>query len=100
MPLTCFVPGCKNSSCNPKCFDLQWHRLPREQDSLKRLISGLGLPSDTVHSTAKRVCSRCMSKAPKSRKPQTAREIVSHTSSHRRYTSFELRQAVALDSSN
>ena len=55
MPLICVVPGCKNNSRNPDCYELEWHRLPSKQNPIKRrLISTtLGLPNDiTSTSTA------------------------------------------------
>ena len=97
MPLICVVPGCKNNSSNPDCYELQWHRLPSKQEPIKRrlIVTTLGLPNDIT--TAKRICSSCMSRVPKGRKPPAAMENVTSVSGHRRYTRTELLQAVALD---
>ena len=79
MSLICVVPGCKNNSSNP---ELKWHRLPSKQDPIKcRLISTtLGLPNDIT--TAKRICSSCMSRVPKGRKPPADRERMTSASGH------------------
>ncbi len=97
MPLVCVVPGYKNNSSNPDCYELQWHRLPSKQEPIKRrlIVTTLGLPNDIT--AAKRICSSCMSRVPKGRKPPAAMENVTSVSGHRRYTRTELLQAVALD---
>jgi hypothetical protein len=56
----CIVPGCKNTSNDPHCYSLSWHRLPSSEESLKQ-----GLRIHTIRKADitkdSRICSQYMS---------------------------------------
>ena len=54
MVLSCIVFGCNNNSTDPRCYYLQWHRLPSNQEALEQLRRVLKIPNDIlVHSKKK-----------------------------------------------
>ena len=88
---SCIVEGCKNRSNNPQ---LSWHRIPVLQERSRLIMHQLSIPKSAELKHA-RICSQCMEKIPKVRKPPRKCDEVMATK--KRLTRDELRQNITHD---
>ena len=98
---TCIVIGCCNRSNDPKCADMSWHRICKKFEEIRCVLplpSSLCASSELKHH---RICDECFSKVSlqQPRKPPTKRLTSTATTSGRRYTRQELRDAISHDHS-
>lgn len=95
MGYSCIVKDCKSCSTNQTCYPLSWHQLPKDIEALSRLQRYLSLPQKPA--AHHRICSECMNKVPKPRKPPSVRTAEVLVLAKIRPTRAQMRHVVAHD---